>query len=325
MVKISLIIPFFNEERQIPDTMEAVLPVMDALACDYEILLIDDGSKDATWQVLEHAAGYMRPVNHGDWRGTVSAIRFSRNFGKEAAICAGLHYAGGDAVILMDGDLQHPPVYITKMVELWQSGGADIVEGVKSNRGNESFFQKLNAFFFYKIFSKASGYDLQNASDFKLLDRKVVHEWKRLGENETFFRALSVWLGFERKNFEFDVPARSFGEGKWSPGNLMRLSVNAITSFSALPLHLITFLGIISLVLSLALGIQTLARWVSGNAADGFTTVILLQLFMGGLIIISLGLIGIYIARIFTEVKDRPRYVVSKTVHLNPLPPAPEK
>jgi len=317
-LKLSLIIPFFNEEKQIPITISTVFPIMDSLDCDYEILLIDDGSDDRTWNLLEQAAFYSRPANPRGLEGAVSAIRFSRNFGKEAAICAGLHYASGDAVILMDGDLQHPPEKIPMMVDYWKNGDVDIVEGVKSKRGKESFTQKMNAFLFYKIFSKASGYDLQNASDFKLLDRKVVREWKRLGESETFFRALSVWLGFHRITFEFEVPKRSFGKSKWSVLKLAKLSMNAITSFSTLPLHLITLLGIASLFLSVLLGIQTLVRWASGTAADGFTTVILLQLFIGGLTIISLGLIGIYIARIFTEVKARPRYIVSKSIHLDP-------
>lgn len=174
----------------------------------------------------------------------------------------------------------------------------------------------MNAFLFYKIFSKASGYDLQNASDFKLLDRKVVDEWKKLGEHDTFFRALTAWLGFRRKSFEFDVPVRITGKSKWSVFKLAGLSVNAITSFSALPLQLITFLGILSLVVSIILAVQTFVNWALGIALDGFTTVILLQLFIGGLIMISLGLIGIYIARIFTEVKARPRYIITETTNM---------
>lgn len=320
-MKVSLVIPFYNEEKQIPVTLDAVFPVMDSLDCDYEILLIDDGSEDATWSVLEQSARYIRPENAGLWGGSLSAIRFSRNFGKEAAICAGLHYASGDAVILMDGDLQHPPEKIPLMVDLWKAGDADIVEGVKSARGREPFSQKISAAMFYSIFSKASGYDIRNASDFKLLDRTVVQEWRKLGESETFFRALSAWLGFSRKHFEFDVPRRPVGKSKWSFIKRVRLSVNAITSFSALPLQMITLLGMVSLLVSIGLGIQTLVRWASGTAADGFTTVILLQLFIGGLTIVSLGLIGIYIARIFTEVKARPRYVVSKSVHLPPSSP----
>ena len=213
-MKISLVIPFFNEENQIPVTINTVIPIMNSLEYDYEIILIDDGSKDHTWHMIEQAAAYVRPVDEKGFKGTISALRFSRNFGKEAAICAGLHYSSGDGVILMDGDLQHPPQYIPLMVDLWEKGKVDIIEGVKLHRGKESFTQKMNAFIFYKVFGKASGYDLQNASDFKLLDRKVVQEWKRLGEHDTFFRALSAWLGFSRKSFEFEVPKRTLGESK---------------------------------------------------------------------------------------------------------------
>lgn len=311
-MKISLVIPFYNEEKQIPTTLNAVIPIMNSLDYDYEILLVDDGSKDQTWQMIDQFSSYTRPENPHGLRGVISGISFSRNFGKEAAICAGLHYASGDAVILMDGDLQHPPHYIPKMIEIWEKEGIDVVEGVKSSRGKESLKQKLNAFLFYKFFRKASGYDLENASDFKLLDKKVVQEWRRLGEHDMFFRALSAWLGFKRKSFEFEVLERAHGQSKWPLFKLAKLSIDAITSFSALPLQIITFMGMASLLISVILGIQTVFRWATGTAADGFTTVILLQLAIGGLIMVSLGLIGIYIARIFTEVKARPRYIVSR-------------
>lgn len=311
-MKISLIIPFYNEEKQIPETVGTVIPILNSLEYDYEMILVDDGSKDRTYNMLERACEYSRPQNTGGYKGQIISLGFSRNFGKEAAICAGLNESSGDAVILMDGDLQHPPEYIPQMMAIWQNGDADVVEGVKSSRGKESFSTKLNALLFYKIFSKASGYELKNASDFKLLDKQVVDEWKKLGEHDTFFRALSAWLGFRRKTFEFDVPPRKTGESKWSVIHLAKLSINAITSFSALPLYMITLMGFASLFFSFIIGIQTIVKWAMGTAATGFTTVILLLLLIGGLIMISLGLIGIYIARIYTEVKGRPRYIISR-------------
>lgn len=323
-MKLSLIIPFYNEEKQIPVTIGVVTPIFDSFNYDFEIILVDDGSNDHSWKAIEQCAQYRRPQNEGGYTGVVKAIRFSRNFGKEAAICAGLHYSSGDAVILMDGDLQHPPEYIPMMVNVWEKEKFDIVEGVKSNRGKESMGQKLNAVLFYKFFSKASGYNLENASDFKLLDKKVVNEWRKLGEHDTFFRALSAWLGFNRKSFLFEVPKRSIGKSKWSPLKLASLSVDAITSFSALPLHIITILGVTSLILSIIIGVQTFIKWAFGTSADGFTTVILLLLLIGGLIMISLGLIGIYIARIYTEVKARPRYIISKSIHLGFSEPTSE-
>lgn len=310
-MKISVVIPFFNEENQIPDTLETVLQVLNSLKYDYELILIDDGSKDSTWKIIKDASGYQRPENDENLKGKIKAFGFSRNFGKEAAMSAGLNKSSGDAVIMMDGDLQHPPSLIPSMISIWEEGNADVVEAVKANRKSDSYAQRLNAFLFYKIFAKVSGYDLMNASDFKLLDKKVVCEWKRLGEHDTFFRALSVWLGFKREKVYFEVPPRKKGSGKWPVLRLAKLSVNAITSFSELPLYITSITGFVFLFIALILGLQTLIRWFTGSAAIGFTTVILLQLIIGGLILISLGLIGIYIARIFTEVKGRPRYIIA--------------
>lgn len=303
-MKISVVIPFYNEEEQVSDTVDALIEVLSSLDHDYELVLVDDGSSDGTWSVLEEISE--------NSPGKVFAIGFSRNFGKEAAISAGLDKSSGDAVITMDGDLQHPPSFIPEMVSIWENGDADIVEGVKKDRKNDSLAQRLNSFFFYKIFAKISGHDLMNASDFKLLDRQVVEELVKLEEQNAFYRALTYWLGFRRKKLEFRVEPRGDGKSKWPFFKLVRLSINAITSFSAAPLYIVAFMGLAFLVISLVLGIQTFVRWVLGTAAIGFTTVILLQLFIGGLVMISLGLIGIYIARIFTEVKGRPRYIVSR-------------
>ncbi len=302
-MKISVVIPFFNEEKQIPITVDALVPVLTSLGCDFEAVLVDDGSSDGTWAALRAACT-------ADAR--LRAIRFSRNFGKEAALCAALDAADGDAVVVMDGDLQHPPAVIPEMVRLWRDEGYEVVEGVKSSRGRESLGSRLNAALFYSLFKRLSGFDLENASDFKLLDRRVVEEWRRLGERDTFFRGLSAWLGFRRAKVPFEVADRKAGKSKWSPFKLIRLSITAITSFSAMPLQIVSVLGGLLLVGSLALGIQTLVKWAQGSAASGFTTVILLLLLIGGCIMLSLGLIGIYLARIFDQVKGRPRYVVAE-------------
>lgn len=301
---LSVLIPFYNEEQQIPLTIATVVPILESVDPDFELVLVDDGSRDRTFAIIEEASAR-------DPR--IVGLRFSRNFGKEAAICAALDYAHGDAVILMDGDLQHPPEKIPEMVRLWRDEHHDIVEGVKSSRGHESFASWLNAKIFYGLFRRFSGYDLRNASDFKLLDRRVVDEWRRLGEHDTFFRGLSAWLGFKRVSFSFEVAERPTGGSKWSLFRLISLSVNAITGFSAIPLQFITFMGLFMLAGSVVLAVQTLFVWFSGEAASGFTTVILLLLLIGGSIMVSLGLIGIYIARIFTEVKGRPRYIISAT------------
>ncbi len=301
---LSVLIPFYNEEKQIPITLETIVPIIESVDPQFELVLIDDGSSDRTYEIMSEAA-------ERDPR--IIGLRFSRNFGKESAIRAALDYASGDAVILMDGDLQHPPEKIPEMVRLWRDEGYDVVEGVKSDRGKESFMSRLNARIFYGLFRKTCGYDLRNASDFKLLDRRVVNEWKRLGERDTFFRGLSAWLGFRRTTFEFEVADRSAGGSKWSVFRLIQLSINAITGFSTMPLQLITYLGLLLLFGSVFLAIKTLVIWFAGEAAGGITTVILLLLLIGGSIMLSLGLIGLYIARIFEEVKGRPSYIIAET------------
>lgn len=300
-MRLSLLIPFYNEEEQIPLTLETVIPIMEDLTEDFEIIMIDDGSKDSTWEVLsEEAAGDPR----------LRILRFSRNFGKEAAICALMEAVSGDAAILMDGDLQHPPELIPEMVRYWEEG-YDIVEGVKSDRGRESGFSRFAANAFYRLFSESGGIDLKDASDFKLMDRRVVDVWNTLEEHNTFFRGLCAWLGFKRKQVPFEVQERTRGTTKWNVRGLIRLSAVALTSFSSLPLKFVLVMGLIFMVVALILAIQTLVNFMIGQALGGFTTVILLLLITGGLIMISLGLIGTYIARIYDEVKGRPRFVLS--------------
>ncbi len=300
---ISLVIPFYNEAGQAGQTLSATARVMKEAGLVYEILAVDDGSADETWETLIKAAqedSCIRP------------IRLSRNFGKEAAMSAGLDAAKGDAVVVMDGDLQHPPRYIPDMVRLWQEG-YEVVDGVKESRGRESVFSRLFASVFYGLFRRMSGLELANASDFKLLDRKVVDEWKKLEEKDTFFRALSAWMGFRRVTLPFTVDERPSGRSKWGFGKLVRLSVSALTGFSSRPLMLISSFGTFFLLVFFILAIQTLIRYFRGQAATGFTTVILLQLLIGSIILISLGLIGIYLDRLFREVKGRPRYLVAET------------
>ena len=302
-MELIVLMPFYNEEKQIPISIGRLIPLLDDLKIQYSLLLVDDGSRDGTWNAI--LAGVQQYPDN------VRGLRLSRNFGKEAAICAGLDVADSDAVILMDGDLQHPPEYIPEMLRLWRDEGYEIVEGVKSSRGKESLSSKINATMFYGLFHKVSGYQLANASDFKLLDRKVVLKWREFTEHNTFFRGLSAWLGFRRVSFPFEIAERQTGASRWSLRKLLSLSINAITSFSAMPLQLITTIGLVFMAGALILLIQTLVNFFAGHAASGFTTVIVVELAIGARIMISLGLIGTYIARIFEEVKNRPRYVVS--------------
>jgi len=304
LMEVIVMLPFYNEELQIPISVSRLLPILDGQNLTYSLLLIDDGSKDNTWSAIMAEAAKQPDKVRG--------LRLSRNFGKEAAICAGLATADSDAVILMDGDLQHPPEQIPEMIRLWREEGYDIVEGIKTSRGKESLASRINATVFYSLFHKVSGFRLANASDYKLLDRKVVLHWRQFTEHSTFFRGLSAWLGFKRVTFPFEVAERETGASRWSFRKLMGLSINAITSFSAMPLQLITWIGVAFMIGALALLIQTFVNFFSGQAANGFTTVIVVELVVGACIMISLGLIGMYVARIFEEVKNRPRYIVSE-------------
>jgi polyisoprenyl-phosphate glycosyltransferase len=302
---ITVVIPVYNEENQICENIAVIRNCLSQTGLEYEILLVDDGSSDNTWFKLRMLSEEIPGIK---------ALRLSRNFGKEAALCAGLEAAEGDACVIMDADLQHPPELIPEMVRLWKEEGYEVVEGVKALRGNENPVNKIGAHLFYHILSKLSGFDINQASDFKLLDKRVVLAWRHMKERDTFFRGMSAWAGFNRISVPFNVRSRTKGVSKWSLLKLFKLAVNAITSFSSLPLHLVTFMGLIFLTGSLVLGIQTVYMKLMGMAFSGFTTVILLLLIIGSTLMISLGVIGTYIARIYEEVKHRPRYIVAEEV-----------
>ena len=243
----------------------------------------------------------------------VRAIRLSRRFGKELALCAGLERARGDAVVVMDGDLQHPPRLIPEMVRFWEEEGFEIVEGVKEHRGEESSSHRAQAGFYYVLLRLLSGIDLKGASDFKLMDRKVVDAWSQMGERNVFFKGMSAWLGFRRKRLFFNVEPRVGGDTAWSSIGLIRLAINGITSFSSLPVHIITAMGGIFLCIAMVQGARSLMQWFSGDAVTGFTTVNLLLLIIGSMLMIGLGIIGEYVSKIYDEVKGRPRYVIAET------------
>lgn len=302
MALLSIVLPAYNEEQNIANTAKVLSGMLEENEIPYELIFISDGSKDATYGEIEKAAA----VNPH-----IKGAEFSRNFGKEAAIFAGLELACGDAVIVMDCDLQHPPSVIPKMWEMWLDG-VEVVEGIKSSRGKESFFHKISAGLFYKIMSKLIKMDMNASSDFKLLDRKVVDVLLELPERNTFFRALTFWAGFRTESVEYEVQERQFGESKWSFWSLMKYAVANATSFSTFPLQLVTVMGMVMILFSIVLAIQTMVKYLAGNAVEGFTTVILLILIVGGFIMLSLGIIGHYLARIYEEVKGRPKYIIGK-------------
>lgn len=301
--------PVFREGIQLARFVSEVRSAAEQCNLAYELLVVDDGSPDDTWRVIA------AEVTSG---GPLRALRLSRNFGKESALCAGLEHARGDAVIVMDADGQHPPSLIPEMVRLWEGSGADIVEAVKRRRGRESLSSKLGAQLFYFILNKLSGFHFKGASDFKLMNRKAVDAWLQMHERNVFFRGMTVWMGFTTVEIPFEVKQRSAGQSAWSVFKRLKLALIGITAFSSFPLHLVTFSGVIFLGISILLGLQTLYLKLAGRAVSGFATVILLQLIVGSLLMISLGIIGEYLARIYEEVKGRPRYLIKESIEPNP-------
>lgn len=279
--------------------------ILDHEGISYELVLVDDGSSDGTWNQIEQ-------ISEQD--PNVTAVHFSRNFGKEAAIVAGLAQASGDAVAVMDCDLQHPPETLVKMFRLWEQG-YEIVEGIKTNRGKESLLHRKSAGFFYGIMSRATGFDMQNASDFKLLDRKAVESVLSMPERSMFFRAASSWIGYRSTSVLFEVQEREAGESKWSARSLISYAFRNIVAFTTLPLQFVTAGAVGCFICSLILLVYSLVRYFTGHAVEGYTTLLIVLLFIGSAVMMSLGIIGYYIARIYEEVKKRPRYIVSKIIH----------
>lgn len=313
---LSIVMPVFREGAHLAGFLSEVRDAAKQCNLAYELLLVDDGSPDDTWRVIAAEVTSGRPLR---------ALRLSRNFGKESALCAGLEHAQGDAMIVMDADGQHPPSLIPNMVHLWQSSGADIVEAVKRSRGRESLSSKVGAELFYFILNKLSGFHFKGASDFKLMNRKAVDAWLKMHERNVFFRGMTVWMGFTTVQIPFEVVPRSAGQSTWSVLKRLKLALVGITAFSSFPLHLVTLAGVLFLGTSVLLGLQTLYLKLVGRAVSGFATVILLQLIVGSLLMISLGIIGEYLARIYEEVKGRPRYLIKELIEPDQVATARER
>lgn len=297
---LSVVLPAYNEESSIPRAAEVICGLLTQADIRHELIFVNDGSRDHTWEAIQKQA---------DRYPQVRGIQFSRNFGKEAALFAGLAQARGDCAVVLDCGLQHPPEKIIDMYRLWQHG-YQVIEGVKVSRGKENPLHTLAARAFYSAISGATGVDMSRASDFKLLDRRAVDVLIAMREKNAFFRALSSWIGFSTAQVEFEVQPRLEGESKWSIRSLVRYAITNIASFSTAPLQIVTLLGVVVFLCSVLLGLHSLWQKFTGQALEGFTTIILLQLLIGSILMICLGIIGYYIAKIYEEIKDRPRYIV---------------
>ncbi|MDA8404014.1 MAG: glycosyltransferase family 2 protein [Desulfobacteraceae bacterium] len=308
---ISIVVPVYNEEDVLIKFSEHLIHNLITLNISWEILFIDDGSTDETFSMIETLAV-------SDDR--IFGLQFSRNFGKEAAMMAGLEHANGRAVLIMDGDGQHPPEIIRSLVEPWHQGKADIVRAVKQTRGSENIFSKTNAWVFNSIMEWATGMDMTGASDFQLLDRRVVQNILQMKEKNRFFRGLSSWTGFRAEKIPFHVDERIGGKSKWNNLRLLKLAVTGITSFSAKPLNLAVDMGILGIAVSIILVIQALWSWLTGIAISGWTSLTIVILFFGSANLITVGLVGIYLAKIYEEVKARPLYLIQKKTRISDIP-----
>lgn len=303
---LSIILPTYNEENNIEFAYNCIKNVLIPEGIEFELVYVNDGSRDKSFEQIKKLAESVQDAK-------ILGLSFSRNFGKEAAILAGLSHATGEVCAVMDCDMQHPPETLIEMYDMWKQG-FEIIEGVKRSRGKESLLYKGFAKLFYKLISRSTGIEMYRSSDFKMLDRKVVDAYVKLPERNIFFRALSSWLGYKSAVVEFDVKERVSGTTKWSIKSLVKYAIGSICSFTTAPMQLITLSGILFFGFAIVLGIQSVAKWLSGNALEGFTTVILLLLITGSLIMISLGIIGYYLARIYEEIKGRPRWIVDEVV-----------
>lgn len=304
MSVLSVVLPAYNEELIVAKTCRVLRDLLTDAGISYELVLVNDGSRDRTWEEIEKA---------GEKDPHVLGVHFSRNFGKEAAVFAGLAQATGDVIAVMDCDLQHPPQTLIEMYRLWEAG-YEVIEGVKESRGKESFLHEKCAGFFYGIMSKATGVDMQNASDFKMMDRKVVNSILSMPEQNMFFRATSSWVGYKTTSVKFVVQEREVGESKWSTGSLIRYAFTNIVAFTTVPLQFVTVAGVVCFLCSVLLAIYSFVQYFTGQAVEGYTTTLIVLLFIGSAVMMSLGIIGYYIAKIYEEVKRRPRYIISKIV-----------
>ena len=303
MKKISILIPCYNEEKSLPLLYPELVKLMDGHpGYEWELMFINDGSNDGTLAVLQQLRQQDVRVNYVD---------LSRNFGKEAAMLAGFDYVTGDCMIIIDADLQHPPTLIPEMIKWWEQGYDDVY-AKRRTRGKESWLRKRLSLRFYKILQSASRFEvLQNVGDFRLLDRCCINALKKMRESERYTKGMYSWIGFKKKEVEFEQGDRVAGESSWSYRRLFSFALDGITSFTSAPLRVSTIVGfIVSLCAFLYMIYVFIKALIWGDPVQGYPTLVILILFLGGVQLLSLGIIGEYIGRIYNETKNRPDYIV---------------
>ncbi len=302
-VVLSVIVPAYNEIAVLELCHRRLRGVMEGIGLPYELLYVDDGSHDGSGEALMALASQDRHVR---------AIRLSRNFGKEAAITAGLDHARGEAVILIDADLQDPPELIPDMLAAWRSTGADVIAMRRRHRSGESWFKRGCAHLFYRLLSRLSEFPIpEDTGDFRLLSRRVVDAIKRLPERSRYMKGLFAWVGFPTHEILYDREPRAAGHSKWGFFGLVRLALEGVTSFSAAPLRWVTGLGLVTAAAGAAFGLFIVLRTLQGHPApSGYPSSMAMMTFLGGIQLLSVGLLGEYVGRIYVETKQRPRYLV---------------
>lgn len=303
--ELTVIIPACNEAEGILIFLDQLHAILSHCCKDFEVVVVDDGSKDDTWSLLGDA--FLRFA----W---LRGLRFTRNFGKEAAILAGLRHSRGRAVIVMDADGQHPPEILPMLLEPWRSGSAHIVAAQKK-RGAVTLLSRFNTYAFNRVMRFFTGLDLENASDYRLLDRTVVNTLLAFPEKVRFFRGMTVWTGFTTRQVEFEVAPRIAGSSQWSTGQLTRLAIVAITAYSAKPLGMILWLGMFGIIVALLLFVQAIYSWLAGISISGWPSLTVVILFFGSANLLGVGVLGAYLAQIFDEIKGRPEYILMETLN----------
>lgn len=304
--KVSIVVPVLNEERSVAALASRLIKSLEPLGNPFEVIVVDDGSTDGTLAAL-------RKLNAQDTR--FRAVSLSRNFGKEIAVAAGLEHATGAGVVIMDGDLQHPPETIARFIELWDQG-YDVVYAQRTDRSDNTAFEKWSARSFYRLFHFLSGTELPDgAGDFRLLDRRVVDVFNGLGERARFNKGLFAWVGFRSIGIPYEVATRTHGASRWRFRRLLKFAIDGIASFTTVPLKVWSYVGIlVSLAALLYASVFLVKTLIWGVDVPGFPSLLISVLLLGGIQLISLGVIGEYLGRVYEEVKGRPLYIVAEQI-----------
>lgn len=308
-VDISIVVPMFNEEEVVGIFFNRVQPLLESTGKSFEYVCVDDGSRDNTFKILYGLANKNK---------NIKVVKFSRNFNKEAALTAGMSFASGRAVIVIDADLQNPPELILEFIKKWEEG-YDVVVGKRLERTDESAIKKFFSSCFYSIFNKISKDKIpQSIGDFRLMDRKVVDEINKINEKCRFMKGLMTWVGFNTAYVEYSVQERVAGKTKWNYWKLWNFAIDGITASSSVPLRVWSYVGVIvSIVAFMFALIVIIKKILFGDPVQGYPTIMTAILFLGGIQLISLGVIGEYLSRMYVEVKNRPLFVVEKLVNFD--------